>query len=120
MTALYVNSAEGSHENAFDAFSDYCVKAHLADGASATETSGKSFYFLEGLWAMSPFTPVGLPPGAGRAFVMKKRSDAKEGDVVFATPGDDDTSCLMMPMMPMVPKLMELWAEVDHGPGLPL
>ena len=91
------------------------ARTRLTDGTRFDAISPKAFYFLEGVWATSPVTPAGLPPGASRAFLLRKHG-ADEGDVVFVK-GLDDSACIIGPMLPAPKALIDLIGKIDHGPG---
>lgn len=94
------------------------AKAATGSGLVWTEVKPKAFFFLEGVFAMNPETPAGLPTGADHAYVVIAPVE-DTGMIVFAVGRDSGEKVCAVPMN--APKeLVKLIAEVENGPGDPL
>ena len=91
------------------------IRENLTPGTTLIEASPKAFYFLEGIWAMSPATPKGIPENAATVFVLRKAGSEK-GEILFFT----KDGCFVPPLMGAPRELTDLIDQVDKGPGEPL
>jgi hypothetical protein len=78
-------------------------------GATMTPLSDAEFHFLQGIYALNPATPPGLPPGAG-AMLMKEKG--KKGGLVFWVSGT-----LVCDPMNIPNEILEMLHEVKAGKG---
>ena len=80
-----------------------------AQGGRWSEMSIGQYHFLEGIYAMNPLTPEGLPPGTGAVFASDV--EGKKG-MIFWKKGS-----MVCSPMPAPEVLMDLVKQIATGKG---
>lgn len=83
------------------------VQAAAGVGTTVVRMTEAQRYFLEGIYALNPVTPEGLPPGDGALLLTKDNGDT---GVVLWTMGP-----LVCNPMPAPKPLLDLLAKVKSG-----
>src|SRR5271166_3236905 len=71
------------------------------------------YHFLEGIWAVLPDTPAGLPPGDG-AFMVYSKGGKPEDALIVITKGN--LMCGLFPH-PVGSTMLNLLRTIKDGPG---
>jgi hypothetical protein len=71
------------------------------------------FHFFEGVWATSPLTPEGLPPGDG-GLMAYNRGQGPSTAFILITRGDEICGVFPMRIGEIMLKLLD---EIKDGPG---